>query len=75
MTCKQLGGACNKEFSANTFEQIAVMSKDHGTEMFESGDKKHIEAMEEMMKLMQNPSDMKAWFDQKEKEFESLPEE
>ena len=23
MTCKQLGGACNLEFEANTFEEIA----------------------------------------------------
>lgn len=33
MTCKQLGGACDKEFSANTFEEIAELSKQHGMEM------------------------------------------
>ena len=27
MTCKQLGGACNLEFKAETFEEIAEMSK------------------------------------------------
>ena len=75
MTCKQLGGACDIEFHANTFEEISQMSKNHGTEMFQSGDKKHIEAMEEMMELMQNPADMKEWFEQKRKEFEALPNE
>ena len=27
MTCRQLGGACDKEFRANTFEEIAEQSK------------------------------------------------
>ena len=38
MTCKQLGGACDKEFNANTFDEIAEMSKMHGKEMFKIGD-------------------------------------
>ena len=27
MTCKQLGGACDKEFHGNTFEEMAEQSK------------------------------------------------
>jgi len=34
MTCNQLGGACDKEFQANTFEEMAEMSKKHGMEMY-----------------------------------------
>ncbi|MFS4468741.1 hypothetical protein [Maribacter sp. 2210JD10-5] len=34
MTCKQLGGACDQEFRAYTFEEIAELSKNHGMEMF-----------------------------------------
>jgi len=34
MTCKQLGGACDKEFHANSFEEMADLSKKHGMEMF-----------------------------------------
>ena len=30
MTCKQSGGACEKEFTANSFDEIAEMSKTHG---------------------------------------------
>ena len=48
MTCKQLGGACDKEFNADTFEQIAEMSKQHGMEMFQKKDPDHIAAMGEM---------------------------
>jgi hypothetical protein len=30
MSCKQLGGACDKLFSADTFDEIAMMSQNHG---------------------------------------------
>ncbi len=50
MTCNQLGGACDLEFSANSFEEIAEMSKQHGMEMFQKKDAAHLEAMGEMQK-------------------------
>lgn len=72
MTCKQLGGACEKEFTATTFEEIAEMSKKHGMEMFQSNDQPHLEAMNEMQALMQSPDAMKNWFEEKRKEFDNL---
>ena len=45
MTCNQLGGACDKAFHASSFEEIAEQSKKHGIEMFQKGDKPHLEAM------------------------------
>lgn len=74
MTCKQLGGACDVEFNANTFEKIAEMSKKHGTEMFQKGDEAHLKAMGDMQQLMKSPDAMAAWFENKRKEFEALPE-
>ena len=73
MTCQQLGGACTKEFTGNTFEEIAQQSKQHGMEMMQAGDKAHLQAMEEMGKLMSTPAAMKDWMDNKRKEFEALP--
>ena len=73
MTCNQLGGACDQKFSANTFEEIAEMSKKHGMDMFQKKDFKHLKAMKKMQQLMQDPVAMKKWFDDKRKEFESLP--
>jgi len=73
MTCKQLGGACDQEFEASTFEEIAEMSKKHGMEMFQKGDEPHLKAMNEMQKLMQSPNAMNEWFEDKRKEFEALP--
>jgi len=74
MTCKQLGGVCDKEFNANTFDEIAEMSKIHGMEMFKIGDKPHLKAMNEMQKLMKSPDAMNEWFENKRKEFNALPE-
>ena len=70
MTCKQLGGACDLEFKANTFEEIAEKSQEHGKEMFAKNDPDHLIAMEEMQKLMQDKEAMQQWFQKKRKEFE-----
>ena len=75
MKCKQLGGACEKEFHANSFDEIAEMSKRHGMEMFEINDEAHLKAMDEMRELMQKPEAMEEWFESKKKEFEALPED
>jgi len=75
MTCKQLGGACDKKFNANSFEEIAGMSKQHAMEMFQKKDGAHLKAMNEMQELMKKPEVMKEWFENKKKEFEALPEE
>ena len=75
MTCKQLGGACDKAFTAQTFEEIAELSKQHGMDMFQKGDKSHLEAMSKMKTLMQSPEAIQTWFENKRKEFEALPED
>lgn len=75
MKCSDLGGACDREFHANTFDEIAEMSKQHGMEMFQQGDEAHLRAMSEMQALMKNPEAMKEWFDSKQREFDALPED
>lgn len=75
MNCKQLGGACEKVFHADTFEEIGEMSKQHAMEMLQINDPAHLKAMNEMKDLMQNPEAMKEWFANKQKEFGALPED
>lgn len=75
MTCKQLGGACEKEFHADTFEEIAAMSKKHGTEMYREGDRPHLDAMKKMQDLMNMPGAMEAWFEAKQRIFDSTPDQ
>ena len=61
MTCLQLGGACNKEFKANTFDEIAKLSQQHGKEMHQQQDALHLEAMRQMRDLMKDPADFQEW--------------
>ena len=75
MTCRQLGGACDLEFQANSFEEISEMSKRHGMEMCQKNDESHLEAMTKMRKMMiSSDSDaMKNWMKSKKEEFNALP--
>lgn len=75
MTCKQLGGSCDLQFHANSFEEIAEQSKKHGMDMLQKVDKPHLEAMNQMKELMNSPAAMKDWLQNKRKEFEALPDE
>jgi predicted small metal-binding protein len=74
MTCKQLGGACDLEFRANSFQEIAEMSKRHGMEMYQKGEPAHLKAMQEMQQMMQSQEKMQQWMEDKRKEFEASPE-
>ncbi len=75
MTCRQLGGACSKEFHAQTFQKIAELSREHGMEMYKAGDEAHLKAMEEMSELMKHPEKMKEWMDLKKKEFDEIQDD
>ena len=66
MTCCQLGGACDLEFKAKTFEEMAALSRAHGKNMFKKQDAAHLAAMAEAMQ---------EWFDAKRQEFANLPED
>lgn len=73
MTCRQLGGACDKEFKADTFEAMVEQSKKHGIEMVQSGEQAHMVAMKNAKEKMSDPKAMAAWIDYKRKEFDALP--
>ena len=75
MTCKQLGGACDEKFHAETFKEMAELSKQHGMEMFKKQDEGHMKAMKDMMALIQDPEAMKKWMQGKIEIFDALPED
>lgn len=75
MTCKELGGACDQTFTANTFDEIAMMVSKHAREKVGQGDAAHIEAMNEMRKSMTSPEAMTAWMDEKRNAFNALPKD
>jgi hypothetical protein len=75
MSCKQLGGACDETFSAETFEEMAELSKAHGMQMFQQQDEAHLKVMAEMKALMEKPGAMEEWMAARRKEFEELAED
>lgn len=74
MTCRELGGACDLEFRAATFDEMVELSKQHGTEMFQSGDQAHLAAMEQAKALMTDPDAMRRWIEDRRQRFENAPE-
>ena len=75
MTCNDLAGACDTEFHAETFGEMAEMSKKHAMEMIEQDDQPHFDAMEKMKSSMGDPVAMKEWFESLQKMFDNLPED
>lgn len=75
MTCKQLGGACDEKFQANTFTELVQLSKQHGMAMFQAQDEAHLKLMAEVTELMKDPAAMQKWFETKQEEFSNLPED
>ena len=75
MTCLQLGGACGQTFTANSFDEIAMMVSKHAREMVQQGDAAHIAAINEMRSAMTSPEAMNAWMDEKRNLFNSMADE
>ena len=75
MTCKQLGGACDEAFSANSFEEMAELSKAHGMEMMQKQDAAHLKIMGEMKTLMEKPGAIEAYMAEKRKAFDETPDD
>lgn len=75
MTCRQLGGACDEVFKANSWMEMQQLSRAHGQEMFKAGDKDHLNAMNKMRELMHDPNAMQRWMNERKSEFDALPNE
>jgi hypothetical protein len=75
MTCKQLSGACDKKISANTFEEMGKLCKEHAMQMFKEKDQDHIQAMQKMKELMKDPKAVQECFKKMRNEFDNLPED
>jgi hypothetical protein len=48
MICRQLGGACDKTFSADTSNKMAELSKQHDGKLHQKKDTNHFQAMGEI---------------------------
>lgn len=74
MTCRELGRTCGQAFHAETFDEIAKLSKAHAMTMFAAQDPAHLQAMQAMQERMKDPRALQAWFDERRRAFEALPD-
>jgi hypothetical protein len=61
MTCKDLGGTCDAEFTAETPEEMMKKGGDHVNEMAAKGDQAHIALKAQMDGAMTDKAAMDAW--------------
>ena len=74
ISCKELGGACGQEFRGSTFKEVASQSQQHGAEMVALADQPHLDAMAEMMTILES-GHVEEWMNAKMELFELLPDD
>jgi len=75
MTCKQMGGPCNKAFHGKSADEVIKAQDAHLKEMYAKGDKTHQKALTEMQGRWKNPIKGMGWYLKTKKDFAALPEE
>jgi Protein of unknown function (DUF1059) len=48
LTCRDLGGPCDAEFTGKSFEEIGKKSREHVIEQMQKGDEAHLSAANKM---------------------------
>jgi predicted small metal-binding protein len=48
LTCRDLGGPCDAEFTGESFEEIGKKSREHVIEQMQKGDEAHLSAANKM---------------------------
>ncbi|MDZ4722307.1 MAG: DUF1059 domain-containing protein [candidate division Zixibacteria bacterium] len=71
ITCKDLGGPCDKEITGNSFEEIGHNCRTHVEEQMNSGDEAHKAAVAKMMNA--SPEEQKAMMAEYEKRYNEAP--
>ncbi|MFC1663351.1 DUF1059 domain-containing protein [Patescibacteria group bacterium] len=71
LICNELWGACDKEFVAETLEEMMKRSQEHG---MTTQDDAHMKAMEEMKMMMTEDGAEQKFMAEFHKKFEEAPE-
>lgn len=75
MTCKQMGGPCDKAFQGNTADEVIKAQDKHLKEAVANGDTTHEEAAKAMQARWKNPIKGMGWYMQAKKDFAALPKD
>ena len=71
LTCRDLGGPCDAEFSGGSFEEIGKKSREHVMEEMQKGDEAHLSAANKMRSA--TPEQQKAMMVEFKRKFDEAP--
>jgi predicted small metal-binding protein len=71
LTCRDLGGPCDAEFTADSFDEIGRKSREHVMDQMQEGDKAHLAAANNMRSA--TPEQQKAMMAGFKRKFEEAP--
>ena len=71
LTCRDLGGPCDTEFTANSFEEIGKKSHEHVMDQMAKGDEAHLSAANDMR--IATPDQQKAMMAEFKRKFDDAP--
>ena len=72
LTCRDLGGPCDAELVAETFEEIGNMSCQHFVEQIQAGDEDHKHAADKVTEA--TPDQQRAMMAEFKQKFEAAPD-
>ncbi len=75
MTCRQLGGPCDKAFSAEKADDVIKAQDAHLKETVAGGDETHAEALKDMQGRWKNPVAGMGWYRKTKKAFAALSDD
>jgi hypothetical protein len=71
LTCRDLGGPCDAEFTGGSFEEIGKKSHVHVMERMQKGDEAHLSAANKMRNAA--PEEQKAMMAEFKRKFDEAP--
>ena len=73
MTCRQLGGPCDRAFQGENADEIIAQQDRHLKEAVKAGDATHVQAGDDMRGRWKRPKKSLDWYFGVKKEFAALP--
>ncbi|MEU0493976.1 hypothetical protein [Mycobacterium sp. NPDC006124] len=74
MTCKDLGGPCDREHRGDSADDIINAQDRHLKELVAAGDDEHVPARHDMKGRWRHPKKSLNWYNDVKKRFAELPE-
>ncbi len=75
MTCRQLGGPCDRTLRGETADEVIKAQDRHLRDAVRAGDSDHEQAHEEMKRRWRRPLAAMGWYRGTKKAFAELPKE